>query len=1084
MTKLDRSSRFMLFLSALVFLALLLVLALPMDAQVSSGSLLGDVRDEKGAAVEGVAIQITGIATGFARAAATSAFGSYRIDDLLPGAYTVTAQRAGFESQTVSPLFVEVNKKSRLDFDLRVGSSHEAVTVTAHASPLQTDDASEGYSLNSDFFEALPLLGRNIITLVTIGPGAVPRQLGGFTHDINNDQQGNRGAVAFNAPVNGARSDQNGYILDGAYDTDLNVRAISVVPLMETVAEFRIQTSLAPAEFEQSGGAIIDVVTKPGSQKFHGNAFEFVRNEATDARGFFEVPALPRGVFRQSQYGATLGGPIARSTYFFASYEGLRSRSASATQHLVPDTTVRGGDFSGGTPIFDPTTLTAAGTRSPFPGNVIPASRIDQAAAKYLSLYEPLPNATLASGSNYLDATPNRDHADNGSLRLDRAWGERSRLFVRYTINDERADLAGSFPALPTVETTRAQQAAVGYTFAGASWVNEAHLSFTRLRVFDLPESAFGTNVLANLGINGLSTNPFTYGLPTITVTDYETVQDSQNLPQTQRDNTWYISDGFSRTSGRHTWKAGVQFTHFTMAYLQSLFVRGNFIFTGQYTNDPNHPNNTGDAFADFLLGYPGQTQRAVGNAQAYLRHNNYAAYIQDDWRLTPRITISAGLRYEYFAPFTEDRGNLLNLDYSTLPSAPVLRPVDTGTNSQYKNFAPRIGVAARLPRVFGGSRDTVFRAGYGIYFSPEQAIETYNLLRNGVTNQFNQPGGLAPVLTFENGFPQTSSTGFPSYYGVDQNAPMPYVQQWSASIQHELPGATLFEIAYVGTKGTDLGIFRRFNTPAHVEIGQNLPPRPGDLQSLRTFPELGTLFQDQHIGNSIYHSLQIKAEKRFTHRLSFIASFVWAKSIDDADGIVPGSFESFGAQDERNLRLERGLSFFDVRRRLAGGWVYSIPAAQMWRPVLSNWQLSGNLTFQDGTPLNPVYYATDFANSGTPNRPNVVPGQNVNLPAGQRNADHFFNVNAFSDPAPFTFGNAGRDILPGPGNAVVDAALHRRFVVKEGRTIEFRAETFNLLNHPNIGIPGPYPDFGPFFGKAFSAGNPRRMQFALRFDF
>jgi hypothetical protein len=252
----------------------------------------------------------------------------------------------------------------------------------------------------------------------------------------------------------------------------------------------------------------------------------------------------------------------------------------------------------------------------------------------------------------------------------------------------------------------------------------------------------------------------------------------------------------------------------------------------------------------------------------------------------------------------------------------------------------------------------------------------------------------------------------------------------------------------------------------------------------LRTFPELGTLFQDQHIGNSIYHSLQIKAEKRFTHRLSFIASFVWAKSIDDADGIVPGSYEGFGAQDERNLRLERGLSFFDVRRRLAGGWVYSIPAAQVWRPVLSNWQLSGNLTFQDGTPLNPVYYATDFANSGTPNRPNVVPGQNVNLPASQRNADQFFNVKAFSDPAPFTFGNAGRDILPGPGNAVVDAALHRRFVVTEGKTIEFRAETFNLLNHPNIGIPGPYPDFGPFFGKAFSAGNPRRMQFALRFDF
>jgi hypothetical protein len=229
---------------------------------------------------------------------------------------------------------------------------------------------------------------------------------------------------------------------------------------------------------------------------------------------------------------------------------------------------------------------------------------------------------------------------------------------------------------------------------------------------------------------------------------------------------------------------------------------------------------------------------------------------------------------------------------------------------------------------------------------------------------------------------------------------------------------------------------------------------------------------------------LQVKAEKRFTRRVSFLASFVWSKSIDDADTQIPGQFESFGAQDERNLRLERGLSFFDVRRRLSGGYVYSLPTAPVWKPILKDWQLSGTLTFQDGTPLNPVYYATDFANSGTPNRPNVVPGVSVNLPASQRSADHFFNTKAFSDPAPFTFGNAGRDILPGPGNAVVDVALHRRFIVSEGKSAELRAETFNLLNHPNFGIPGPYPDFGPQFGKAFSAGPPRRLQFALRFDF
>jgi hypothetical protein len=1069
-----------------VFLAFLVFLKFPLPAlsQVSSGSLLGDAHDEKAAAVEGVLVVARNNDTGFTRSASTNAFGSYRIDDLLPGAYTVAAQRDGFQAVTVSPVFVEVNQKVRLDFDLKLGSVHETATVSAHASPLQTDEASEGYTLGSNFFEELPLLGREIIDLVTLGPGAIPRQLAGFTHDIINDLQGNRGAVAFNAPVNGARSTENSYILDGAYNTDRNTFSIAVMPLMESVAEFRIQSSLAPAEFEQNGGGVIDVVTKPGSQAFHGNIFEFFRNEFSDASGFFAVAGLPNAIFRQNQYGGTLSGPLAKSTYFFVSYEGLRSLSSNSTQHLVPDAAVRGGNFSGGSIIYNPLTLNANGDRAPFPNNIIPASLIDPTVAKYLALYEPLPNAPLNNGFDYVDSTPNRDNSDNGSVRIDRAWGERSRLFARYTINDERSVLAGSFPALPTVENLRAQQIALGNTFAGVSWVNETHFAFTRLRVFDLPTNAFGTDVLANLGIDGLSNDPFTYGLPALTVTDYETVQDSDNLPQTQRDNTWDFGSSISRTIGRHTWKAGFEFTHFTMAYLQSLFVRGNFIFNGQYTGDPNNPNTTGDAFADFLLGYPAQTQRSVGNPQAYLRQNTYAAFIQDDWRITPRISISAGLRYEYMAPFSEDRGNLLNLNYGALPNPPTLERVSTVTDPQRLKFAPRLGLAVRLPHWFSRSRDTVFRAGYGIYYAPPLAIAAYDLVGNNVINQTNEPSGLLPILTIQNGFPQTSSTGFPSYFGVDPHAPTTYTQQWAASIQHELPGNTLLEVGYVGSKGTDLSLFRRFNTPAQVEIGADLPPRPGNLQSLRTFPELGTLYQIQHVGNSIYNSLQIKSEKRFTRRLSFLASFVWAKSIDDADAPVVGTYDSFGAQDERNLHLERGLSFFDVRYRLSAGYVYSIPNAPVWKPVFSNWQLSGNLDLQTGTPENPVYYATDIANSGTPNRPNVVLGQSVSLPVSQRSADHLFNTNAFSAPAPYTFGDAGRDIIPTPGNEVLDVALHRRFNVAEGKTVEFRWETFNALNHPNLGIPGPYPDLGPFFGAAFSAGDPRRMQFALRFDF
>ena len=348
--------------------------------------------------------------------------------------------------------------------------------------------------------------------------------------------------------------------------------------------------------------------------------------------------------------------------------------------------------------------------------------------------------------------------------------------------------------------------------------------------------------------------------------------------------------------------------------------------------------------------------------------------------------------------------------------------------------------------------------------------------------NEINAPAGPTPLLTLENGFPQTSSTGLPSYFGLDQDAKTPYVQQWSASLQHEGPGHILMELAYVGTKGTDLGRFRRFNTPAQVELGKNLPPRPGPYQSLVAFPQLGTIFQRQHLANSIYHSMQLKSEKRLSNRMAFLASFVWSKSIDDADDLIAGQYESWGAQDERNLHLERGLSFFDVRYRFSTGFVYSIQPAPVMKVALKNWQLSGNVTLQTGTPQNDAYFSQNYANSGTPNRPNLVPGQSIL--AAHPTANEFYNLAAFSAPAPYTFGDAGRDILPGPGNAVVDLALHRRFYIAEHRTIEARAEVFNSLNHPNIGIPLPYPDFGTLFGKAVSAGNPRRMQFAVRYDF
>ena len=1053
-------------------------------AQLASSTLSGTVRDQSSALVAGATITARHEPTGFARTVLSSGEGEYSIDRLLPGLYTITVDKRGFRTVAATDVTLAVNQKGRLDFELKAGAAAESITVTAVISPVDADDASVGYRVNYGAAVRLPLLGRNPISLVTVGPGAIPRHLGGFTHDVVNDVQPSRGAVALNPPIHGMRSTMNAFVLDGVSNTDRHAFAMAVHPPLEAVQEFRIVSSLASAEFPQAGGGVVDLVTKSGERSFHGNAFEYFRNEATDARNFFDDPLLPRPIFRRNQFGSSLGGPLLLPrSFFFATYEAVRGKAAKSSLNLVPGSELRNGDFRGGNPIFDPVSHDSSGNRLPFPGNIIPSNRIDPIARRFLDEFQPLPNRSTGA-SNYLDATPSDTTDDSGSLRVDHELAGRSRLFGRYTINNEAARIAGVFPLLPTAQDLRAQQGVLGFTTAGSAWLNEFRASFTRLRVFSVPQSASTRDIAGELGVGGVSSDPFTFGLPYFLVTNFNLRTDDPILPQAQRNNQLYLTNAVSMARGSHTLKIGAEWTYFQNNYLQSRLARGQFIFTGAFTQDSSSSSMSGDPFADFLLGFPQVTTRNVGPNQAYLRQHISGAYVQDDWRVHPRLTVNLGLKYEYVSPYSEARENLLNLDYSNLPAAPRLvrtaRAVEPDTN----NFGPRVGLAWRLPNVPGLFGDLVFRAGYGLYYSPEIAIETYDLIRNGVRNETNTSDGIRPVLTLRQGFPQTSSTGFPSYFGLDTRARTPYVQQWTAGIQRQLPKNAVLEIVYIGTKGTRLGRFRTFNTPLHVETGENLPPRPGDLQARRPFPELGEIVQRQHIANSIYHALEVKVENRFTSRFSVLGSFAWAKSIDDADSVIPGQFDSFGAQDERNLRLERGLSFFDVRRRFSAGFVYRIHDSQWLRELFARWELSGLATLQDGTPLNPVYFAFDPANTGTPNRPDVVPGQSIKLPRSERTAERFFNTEAFRAPAPFTFGNAGRNILPGPGNALFDVALSRRFALSESAAFAVRGEVFNLFNHPNFGIPGPYPDFGPFFGRIFSTGDPRRLQFGVRLEF
>jgi outer membrane receptor protein involved in Fe transport len=1066
------------------------------SAQVASASILGAVVDESAAVAPDVTVSAREESTGFTRSTVTNSEGGYAIEALLPGVYTVTATKPGFRETTAEHVQLTVSQKALLDLKLYIGEARESVTATGTVSPVQTNEASIGYLFDSQTVDDLPLDTRNIVALVTLGPGAIPRQLGGFTHDVVNDvQQGSRGSVAFNPPINGSRSTMNAFELDGAYDTDRNTFAIAVYPPLESVEELRVQTSSAAAEFPQAGGGSIDVVTKSGTRQFHGSLFEYLQNEAPDARNYFDDPTMAAPIVRQNQFGGSLGGPMpVANTFFFATYEGLRSKIGSPVQSLVPPAQLRTGDFTGQDIIYDPLALTASGARVPFPGDTIPATRIDPIAASFLAQYEPLPNLNNGDGNNYVDETPNTNRNDSFSTRVDHQFRDRSQLSARYTYNGEQNIIAGSFPLRPTEENVRAQQGALSYIYAGTSWLNEARFSFTRMSIYDTPESAFQTNAIQQLGIEGLTSTPANYGLPYFQLSDYSLVTDDPTLPQVQRDNFWNASDSVSWTRGAHTIKTGFDWIHYQLNYQQNEMARGSYTYTGAFTSadgtpgTPGTPGATGDALADFLLGYPQDTSRDEGNTQAYLRQNSFGGFVQDDWRVSPRLTLNFGLRYEYVTPYTETRGNLLNLVYAPGPNPPPpqLEPVSQAVSPDTRNFSPRVGLAWRLPQLPFSKGETVFRAGYGIYYSPEIAVEIYDLVLNGIVVQNNITDGTqAPILTTRNGFPQTASTGFPTYFGIDPHAPTPYVQQWNAGFQHEFAAHILGEVSYVGSKGTHLGRFRQFNTPLQTETGADLSPRPGNLQSLRTWPSLGEIIQRQHIANSSYNALQVKAEKRLTGHVSLLASFVWSKSIDDADSVIQGFYDSVGAQDENNLRLERALSSFNVGRRITGGYVIGLPAVNAFGPVLRNWQLTGDVTLQDGLPVNIFYDAYDPANTGLPNRPNIVPGVPLTLPRGQRNTEEFFNTAAFTSPAPYTFGDAGRNILNGPGNNIFDMALHRRFPIRERGALEFRAEAFNVFNHPNWGIPGPYADFGaPFFGGILGVGNPRQLQFAIRYDF
>jgi hypothetical protein len=964
---------------------------------------------------------------------------------------------------------------------------------------------------------ALP--GRSLSTLLGTSAGVTDLSLQGYTANGLTALQPGRGALAQNLNIGGFRQTGNYYILDGTTNTDGHINAYVNAPSVESLQEFRLQTSTHSVDFGNVVGGGINLVTRSGANQLHGELYDYLGNDALNARPYNfneDQGILSKPHLRENQFGASVGGPLripkmsqkpARS-FFFVHYEGLESRSRSQAVATVPTENARHGDFSDyGVTIYDPNTL-ANGLRRPFSGNTIPGTEFDPVAVKLLAL-TPLPTIPNQIINNYVTNQPGRNHNHQGNLRIDHQFSERDFLYGAYHLSDEKFNQDGVFgPITGTTTNVRAQNLTLNFTHTfSPQMLNNFKFGFNRLRAVDGIYSSGTQDIIGQLGINGIQRDPANYGFPEFRLGFLQVPSDDTSRPTTLRDNTYQLLDTVAIIRGRHQWKLGFEYRCFEDNFLRSDNSRGSFRFNGVFTSGPNPLTpaaNTGLALADFLLGYPQEAVRTVGTPQSYLRRNAYSLFAEDTIRMTQKLALTLGLRYDYTSPFSEIRNNLYNLDFSHLPAPPELvhLGVDSsslpqnGVRSNFKNFGPRIGIAYEVrPK-------TVIRAGYGIFYVQEVGALFYNLVRNGVNTEFHDSAVLEPSLTTVDAFSSAGSS-MPSYSYIDLNSLTPYVQQWNFGIQRELPAKMNLEAVYVGSKGTHLFRFRNWNNAYHVETGENLPPRPGDVQQLRTFPSLGPILEYETSSSSIYHALQLRLQKSFSANLSFINSFTWSKSIDDSDVPLQDLYQSPGPQDERNLKLERGLSAFDVRKRFSSAVFYTLPFGTGQRYLghgplarwIGPWQIATYLVMQDGYPQDLRGFITMSTIGGSLQRPNIVPGQSLVLSAKARQRLYpmpelphpeflYYDPSAISTPGPYELGNAGRNIAPTPGAVNVNLGLSRSISIREPLELLFRADLLNAFNIVNLGIPNPSYEFVGFYGQLVTAGEMRAITLSLKLRF
>ncbi len=1069
-------------------------------AQVGQTGATGTVTDVSGSIVVGATVTITNQSTGVASSTTTDGAGIYVFHNLIPGTYNVSAQAAGFETLVQSNVVTEVDRVSSINFKLTVGSTTQTVNVQANATPINTESATVGNLVTGKEIADVPLNGRNWVSLNLLTPGAA--RFYGTSMSFSNITES---VAPGNFVVNGLRGGNNSYFLDGVNQQDVEDFILSVIPPLDSLAEFRTESGNSSTEFTGGAGAMVTAVTKSGTNEFHGSAWEYIRNSALDARNYFSttVPEL-----RRNQYGLAGGGPIRRDrTFWFGAWEGFRQVQGQPYLGSYPTASEVAGNLSDmGKTIVDPL------TGVPFPGNVIPANRINPLSTSWLHSFIPLPNTNLPlAQGNYVVQRVEPITYDTGVGRIDQRIGQNGNLFGRYIYTLSSAQEPTILESFSRTQTRPGEDIAIQYSHQlNSRLVLEGMFGYHLYDDREPEGNAGNLNMIDALGVQNdpnFSNAPDSVaGPPQIVVTGLSQFGTSYlGRPREIKNRGFYYNGSVFLTSGAHAMRMGINIENNRADFPETIIPTGSWSYTGQFS---------GLGFADFLLGYP----RTVGvlpdpfNPES--RRVAGGGWFQDDWKAGPKLTLNLGLRFDIDTRYDSADNSVANFDLSSPPVAvnitPATRPAGWSralVDGPAYLWSPRVGFEYRL------GNTTVVRGGYGIFWQPMTADPYVNYSINPPFElSISSTIDVSQLPTFNRSLPLASSAASAlEAIAIQKNFKDGYVQQWNLTVEHGI-GATTFQIAYVGNTGTQL----------YQSINVNLAPLgPGPIVPRQPFTEMrvatggvvtpglqpvGAISFQGSGANSNYNGLQIKVQRRFVRNLSFTASYAWSKAIDSNDG---SGIESYPEtlQQPLNAAAERGLAQFDLPQSLTFDYVYMLPIGRGQKflssgvpaQILGGWQLEGITSLQSGTPYT-ILNAYDNLNNGGSGYPNVI--CNPNYGRGRSSAqkvNEFFNTSCFVPAGGgvlnvpnYTFGDERRNGVFGPGTNFWSTSLKKNFSI-ERLEFQFAAEFFNVFNRTNFGIIPPSvfdgtPElsFGtPQFGKLFyTSQDNREIQFGLRMSF